>query len=164
MSIFARRGRGDCGQRCSIWIFKNFLVKFPTLGTGKLFKSNNISLSAFKKTAVWGKIWGQNPQDWDKGSVQMLHLCRTPHLRKNIFVPASQGCCGRAWWRLVPNFCSWVTRKILLFWYKSNAKHPRFYRFRARGSLQFSLEHSLALHWQLKYLRDCILWWLLKYC
>ena len=78
---------GDCGQKCGIWIFS---VKFATLGTGKLFKSDNISLSAFKKTIIWGKICGR--QSGNKGSVQMLHPCCTPHLCLNIFVPASQGC------------------------------------------------------------------------
>ena len=34
--------------------------------------------------------------------------------------------------------------KILVFLNKSYAGHPRFYRFRALGFLQFSLEHSLA--------------------
>ena len=34
--------------------------------------------------------------------------------------------------------------QILVFSYKSYAGHPRFYRFRAPGALQFSLEHSLA--------------------
>ena len=33
--------------------------------------------------------------------------------------------------------------KILASSYKSYAEHPRFYRFRALGSLQFTLEHSL---------------------
>ena len=33
--------------------------------------------------------------------------------------------------------------KILGLSYKSYAEHPRFYRFRALGSLQFILEHSL---------------------
>ena len=75
---------GIVGKGAVFEFFQNFLVKFPTLGTGKLFKSNNKSLSAFKKTAVWGEICGQNPHDWDKGS--------TPHLHINIFVPASRGC------------------------------------------------------------------------
>ena len=57
-------GKGAAFEFCSI-----FSVKFPTLGTGKLFKSDNISLSALRKTAVWCKICGLNPQDWDKGSV-----------------------------------------------------------------------------------------------
>ena len=51
-------------------------------------------------------------------------------------------CSSRARWPLVPNLCPWVTRKLLDFSYKS--RHPRFYNFRALGSLQFSLEHSLA--------------------
>lgn len=33
--------------------------------------------------------------------------------------------------------------KILVVSYKSYAEHPRFYRFRTLGSLQFTLEHSL---------------------
>ena len=33
--------------------------------------------------------------------------------------------------------------KILGLSYKSYAEHPRFYRCRALGSLQFTLEHSL---------------------
>ena len=53
-----------------------------------------------------------------------------------------QGCalhCSRPWWPLVPNFCSWASRKS----YKSYAGHLGFYRFRALGSLQFFLEQSL---------------------
>jgi len=33
--------------------------------------------------------------------------------------------------------------KILALSYKSYAEHPKFYRFRAVGSFQFTLEHSL---------------------
>ena len=52
-------------------------------------------------------------------------------------------CSSRARWPLVPNLCPWATRKSLDFSYKS--RHPRFYNFRALGSLQlFSLVHSLA--------------------
>ena len=62
-----------------------------------------------------------------------------------LYLPWSlnfQGCalhCSRAWWPLVPNFCSWASRKS----YKSYAGHLGFYRFRALGSLQFFLEQSL---------------------
>ena len=44
--------------------------------------------------------------------------------------------------------------KILLFSYKFYAGHPEFYRLRALGSLQFSLEHSLDSLWRtcIKYL------------
>ena len=35
-------------------------------------------------SAVWDKICGQNPQIWDKGSVQMLHPGLYPRLRLNI--------------------------------------------------------------------------------
>ena len=45
-------------------------------------------------------------------------------------------CSSRARCPLAPNFCPWATSK-------SYAGHPRFYSFRALGSLQFSLEHSL---------------------
>ena len=64
--------------------FRIFWSNSPPLGLENCSKSNNICLSAFKKTAVWGEICGQNPHDWDKGS--------TPHLHINIFVPASRGC------------------------------------------------------------------------
>ena len=37
-------------------------------------------------------------------------------------------------------------QKILVFSYKSFTGYPGFYRFRALGSLQFSLEHSLVPH------------------
>ena len=37
-------------------------VKFPSLGTQKQFTFDQISLSEVYKTAVWGKICGQNPQ------------------------------------------------------------------------------------------------------
>lgn len=91
--MFGQRLGGEImGKGMSFEVFSIFSVKFPTLGTGKLFKSNTVSLSAFKKTAVWGKIFGNNPQGGDKGSVQMPHLCCTPHLYLNIFVLASQGC------------------------------------------------------------------------
>ena len=135
LRYFTSLPEGGGGLRAKVRHVNFFsMVKFPTLGTGNLFKSNNISLSAFKKTAVWCKIWGQNPQDWNKGSFQMLHLCCTPHLRINIFVPASQGCAlaepGGCW---CPTFAlGWLENS-----YKSYAKHPRFYRFRALGSLQF---------------------------
>ena len=62
-----------------------------------------------------------------------------------LYLPCSlyfQGCalhCSRAWWPLVPNFCSWASRKS----YKSYAGHLGFYRFRALSSLQFFLEQSL---------------------
>ena len=52
-----------------------------------------------------------------------------------LYLPCSlyfQGCalhCSRAWWPLVPNFCSWASRKS----YKSYAGHLGFYRFRALG-------------------------------
>ena len=45
---------------------------------------------------------------------------------------------------LVPNFCSPVTRKSF-FSYKYTG-HPGFHSFRALGSLQFSLEHSLGIN------------------
>ena len=100
MSIFGKReggggGGGGGGLRAKVWHlnFLEFFGQIPHPWDWKIVPiQKNISLSAFKKTAVWGKICGQNPQDWDKGSVQMSHLCRTPHLRLNVFVPASQGC------------------------------------------------------------------------
>ena len=51
-----------------ILIFLHFLVKFLILGNGKQFKFDKISLSGDNKTAVCGKICGQNPQRGDKGS------------------------------------------------------------------------------------------------
>ena len=47
----------------------------------------------------------------------------------------------------MPNLCSWATGKSynVLFSYKSYAGHPGFYKFRALGSLQFSLEHRWGL-------------------
>ena len=53
-------------------------------------------------------------------------------------------CSSRAWWPLAPNFCPWATRKSYFFQNKSYAVHPGFHKFRALGSLQFFLEHSLA--------------------
>ena len=51
---------------------------------------------------------------------------------------------SRAQWPPAPNFCPQATRKSLVFSFKSYAGHPKFYRFKVLGSLQFSLEHSLA--------------------
>ena len=68
-----------------------------------------------------------------------LHLAFVFALSSSLYF---QGCalhCSRAWWPLVPNFCSWASRKS----YKSYAGHLGFYRFRALGSLQFFLEQSL---------------------
>ena len=47
----------------------------------------------------------------------------------------------------MPNLCSWATRKSynVFFSYKSYAGHPGFHKFRALGSLQFSLEHRWGL-------------------
>ena len=53
-------------------------------------------------------------------------------------------CSCRAQWPLAPNFCSWATRKSQIFHTNHYAGHPGFYRFRALGSLLFSLEHSLV--------------------
>ena len=50
---------------------------------------------------------------------------------------------SRAWWPLAPNICPLATRKSQIF-HTNHVGHPRFYSFRALGSLQFSLEHSLA--------------------
>ena len=55
-------------------------------------------------------------------------------------------CSSRARWPLVPNLSSWATENLPSFT-KSYAGHPRFYRFRVLGSLQCSLEHSLADWW-----------------
>ena len=55
-------------------------------------------------------------------------------------------CSSRARWPLVPNLSSWATENLPSFT-KSYAGHPRFYRFRVLGSLQRSLEHSLADWW-----------------
>ena len=97
MSIFGQRegaggGGGVEGKGVAFEFFRIFWSNSPPLGLENCSNPITYPLSAFKKTAVWGKICGQNPQDWDKGSIQLSHLCRTPHLRLNVFVPASQGC------------------------------------------------------------------------
>ena len=45
-------GGGGTGKGVALGFCSILLVKFPTLGTGKLFKSDKISLSVFNKTAV----------------------------------------------------------------------------------------------------------------
>jgi len=49
VSIIRRKG-GGVRQRCGIWIFCLFLVKFPTLGTGKKFIFDKISTPGDNKT------------------------------------------------------------------------------------------------------------------
>ena len=61
---------------------------------------------------------------------------------------ASQGCAlGEPGgpWRLT--FALGRLENLSFLSYKSYADHPRFYRFWALGSLQFSLEHNLSRLW-----------------
>ena len=52
-------------------------------------------------------------------------------------------CSSRARWPLAPNVCPWATRKSQIFYTNHMLGTIEFYSFRALGSLQFSLEHSL---------------------
>ena len=52
----------------------------------------------------------------------------------------SRLCSSRAWWPPAPTFCQLENTPSLTQWY---AGHPRFYRFRELGALQWTLEHSL---------------------
>ena len=54
-------------------------------------------------------------------------------------------CSSRTRWPPAPNFCSRATRKSQIFHTNHMLGYPGFYRFRALGSLQFSLEHSLGM-------------------
>ena len=58
-------------------------------------------------------------------------------------------CSSRVRWPLAPKL-KLGDLKIMLFSWKSYAKHHRSYRFRTLGSLQFSFEHSLVSR--------CFLW------
>ena len=62
--MFGRRE--GTGKGATFKFFSIFSVKFHTLGTRKLFKSDQISLTVINKTAVWGKMCGENPQRGDK--------------------------------------------------------------------------------------------------
>ena len=44
----------------------------------------------------------------------------------------------------------------LIFFIQSYAGHPRFYSFRALGSLQFSLEHSLEMQQLFRLFRNTV--------
>ena len=68
------------------------------------------------------------------------------------YLARNQGCAlsePGGLWRLI--FCPRATRK-------SYARHPRFYSFRALGSLQFSLEHSLGNLLEVRACMPKILW------
>ena len=77
--------------------------------------------------------------------LKTTQFCKKLKVQGEISCWSLSGLCAtRAHWPLAPNFCSWATRKSHFF-IQSYAGHPWFYSFRALGSLQFSLEHSLAL-------------------
>ena len=56
-----------------------------------------------------------------------------------FFSPGS----SRARWPVATNFCSWATRKSLLFLYKSYAGHTGFHKFRAWAPFNFSQSTAL---------------------
>ena len=75
-------------------------------------------------------------------SLEILHSYY--HLEISLFMLPYQGCAlaepGSPW------CLTFAVGRLenLRISYKSYAEHPGFYRFRALGSLQFSLQHSLA--------------------
>ena len=83
-----------------------------------------------------GQMLGCVPQDWrwTFGIPWLVHV-------KHACV-----CSSRARWPVAPNFCSWATRNLSFFIGIIDAGHTGFHKFRALGSHQFFLEHSLALY------------------
>ena len=52
VSMFGWRGGGGTGKGVALKCFSILSIKFPILGTGKLFKSDKTFLSVFNKTAL----------------------------------------------------------------------------------------------------------------
>ena len=71
---------------------------------------------------------------------QWFHLKWLLHVG-SVLLPGL--CSSRARWPLAPNVCPWATRKSQIFYTNHMLGTIEFYSFRALGSLQFSLEHSL---------------------
>ena len=86
---------------------------------------------------VMVKCWGVSPRI----DVELLEF-------HNLLVHVKHACVcsSRARWPVAPNFCSWATRNLSFFMGIIYAGHTGFHKFRALGSHQFFLEHSLALY------------------
>ena len=67
---------------------------------------------------------------WPVKSTIRLDIVHWPAV---ILSPGS----SRARWPVATNFCSWATRKSLLFLYKSYAGHTGFHKFRASAPFNF---------------------------
>ena len=73
---------------------------------------------------------------WPVKSTIRLDIVHWPAV---ILSPGS----SRAQWPVATNFCSWATRKSLLFLYKSYAGHTGFHKFRAWAPFNFSQSTAL---------------------
>ena len=73
---------------------------------------------------------------WPVKSTIRLDIVHWPAV---ILSPGS----SRARWPVATNFCSWATRKSLLFLYKSYAGHTGFHKFRASAPFNFSQSTAL---------------------
>ena len=73
---------------------------------------------------------------WPVKSTIRLDIVHWPAV---ILSPGS----SRARWPVATNFCSWATRKSLLFLYKSYAGHTGFHKFRAWAPFNFSQSTAL---------------------
>ena len=150
-SLHGEEGR-IVGKGAAFEFFRIFWSNSPPLGLENCSNPITYPFLHFRKLQFGAKFVVKIPMIGTK------EVPPSPY--KHICTCITGLCAGRAHGgRWCPTFAlGWLQNS-----YKSYAKHPRFYRFRALGSLKFSLDHSLALHWQLKYLRDRV-WWLLKYC
>ena len=124
--------------------------------TFKLIKSDTGLCSSLPRTQTslfWWKCARKGRREGDNGrDVAKPSVCTLPmvpcgswpvtRVSRSPLPCEKQSAWGGGWcsirvrWPLAPNFCG--------FTYKSYAGQLRFYSFRALGSLQFPLEHSLA--------------------
>ena len=98
---------------------------------------------------------GQIPHSLSTGNGQLLGCTPPPPLQDwcwtfgipwLVHIKHACLCSSRARWPVVPNFCSRATRNLSFFIGIIYAGHTGFHKFRALGSHQFFLEHSLALY------------------
>ena len=76
--------------------------------------------------------------------MSLISIRKTLNPKGDQHLISSGLCSSSPWWPLAPYFCSWATQESILISYKAYAGHPGFDSFRALGSLQFFLKHSLA--------------------